>query len=355
MGLDGGTFVTRSDILRRQSSRLADADTTRSTRGGCIDHHVEAAANQELLHTKYCTCFLTGEPLSTAEGEVVVCRKGRLYNKTAFHDYILREERFSSVRGARILGEACEHLRGPRDVAGARIAWLEKPEPGGPVFRCPISEQQANGTHAFAALWRCGCVMSRRVISMTAATGPLSSSSKSSPRQARLSDCPTCACQYDPARDVVNLFPANGTPEGDLAGASRSMYKTAADRGTGRGAEERPGLTGSAASPAAYSEAPRLLLCNSSSELAVGALAIRKSKAIADASAGEKRTKRTSNGARKRQRETKSAAMPATMPRPAPRQLSGGWEQCESSSKPGRFYFRNQGLGVTTWERPGGV
>lgn len=34
MGLDGGTIATRSDVLRRQSSRVAQNDTSRSSRGG---------------------------------------------------------------------------------------------------------------------------------------------------------------------------------------------------------------------------------------------------------------------------------------------------------------------------------
>ena len=37
MGLDGGTYITRSDILRGQSWAVANADSTRSTRGGAIN------------------------------------------------------------------------------------------------------------------------------------------------------------------------------------------------------------------------------------------------------------------------------------------------------------------------------
>ena len=34
MGLDGGTYITRSDVLRGQSWELSTADNSRSTRGG---------------------------------------------------------------------------------------------------------------------------------------------------------------------------------------------------------------------------------------------------------------------------------------------------------------------------------
>ena len=36
MGLDGGTYITRSDILRGQSWDMATADNSRSTRGGNV-------------------------------------------------------------------------------------------------------------------------------------------------------------------------------------------------------------------------------------------------------------------------------------------------------------------------------
>jgi hypothetical protein len=36
MGLDGGTQITRSDVLRGSSWRLANCDSSRSTRGGAV-------------------------------------------------------------------------------------------------------------------------------------------------------------------------------------------------------------------------------------------------------------------------------------------------------------------------------
>lgn len=36
MGLDGGTYITRSDVLRGQSWDMATADKSRSTRGGNV-------------------------------------------------------------------------------------------------------------------------------------------------------------------------------------------------------------------------------------------------------------------------------------------------------------------------------
>ena len=36
MGLDGGTYITRSDVLRGQSWELNKAENSRSTRGGAV-------------------------------------------------------------------------------------------------------------------------------------------------------------------------------------------------------------------------------------------------------------------------------------------------------------------------------
>ena len=40
MGLDGGTYMTRSDVLRGSSWALSAADTSRSTRGGSVQSGV---------------------------------------------------------------------------------------------------------------------------------------------------------------------------------------------------------------------------------------------------------------------------------------------------------------------------
>jgi len=36
MGLDGGTRISRSDVLRRQSSAFNKVENSRSTRGGAV-------------------------------------------------------------------------------------------------------------------------------------------------------------------------------------------------------------------------------------------------------------------------------------------------------------------------------
>lgn len=108
MGLDGGTYITRSDVLRGQSWQLASADTSRSTRGG--DASTSTVRNtadprdvrQYLLHiflplavlrssvrskvspymsyrnTRWSTCSLSNQPL---QKPIVADYLGNLYNR----------------------------------------------------------------------------------------------------------------------------------------------------------------------------------------------------------------------------------------------------------------------------------
>jgi len=50
MGLDGGTYITRSDVLRGQSWELATADNSRSTRGG--DASTSAAKDRRAVNPR---------------------------------------------------------------------------------------------------------------------------------------------------------------------------------------------------------------------------------------------------------------------------------------------------------------
>eukprot|EP00850_Spirogloea_muscicola_P009886 SM000056S18004 [mRNA] locus=s56:652934:654974:+ [translate_table: standard] len=91
MGLDGGTIISRSDVLRGASWRVASSGVQcRSTRGGQVGSAYVAAAerasagDQAAVH--WSTCALTGEPLVMP---VVACGLGRLYNRENVVQYLL--------------------------------------------------------------------------------------------------------------------------------------------------------------------------------------------------------------------------------------------------------------------------
>ena len=66
MGLDGGTIVTRTDVLRGSSWRLANQDDgrQRSTRGGQLTATGallrDAAADRDAAYNRWSCCALSG-------------------------------------------------------------------------------------------------------------------------------------------------------------------------------------------------------------------------------------------------------------------------------------------------------
>jgi hypothetical protein len=316
MGLDGGTIATRSDILRRSSTRLADGDNSRSTRGGCISHYHETVEQGDLAQTKWRLCALSSEPLSTsANGGVVVCRRGNLYNATVFEDFILKESLFK-YRTA-LIESAFSHLVGPRDATRAILSW--KADTDTSLFFCPATHLEANGAHRFVVLWRCGHVFSRRAID---ATAPPSSSSSHGIRR---SDCPTCGRPFDASspKDVVELYPTD-----KYRLTVRSAYSEARASNSGEAL-----LKGRSAA-----EVP------SAGSLVPTRVALVNANAAAVAAPPKKRARKVGDGV--------GTLTLKPMPAPKPRVLAGGWERLASKSKPGQFYYRNHILHITQWEPP---
>lgn len=93
MGLDGGTIISRSDILRGQSWDVANADggASTSSRGGQLSagkvhtgrRRVDPA---ERRRARWSHCALSGEPLREP---IVCCGLGRLYNREALIEHAL--------------------------------------------------------------------------------------------------------------------------------------------------------------------------------------------------------------------------------------------------------------------------
>ena len=91
MGLDGGTKISRSDVLRGASWQLAHSDGSRSTRGGdasalCAGdvrrQQAQARAAEVERKSRFTNCPITGESLSGDEEGGVVCSiRGTLYSK----------------------------------------------------------------------------------------------------------------------------------------------------------------------------------------------------------------------------------------------------------------------------------
>jgi hypothetical protein len=126
MGLDGGTIATRSDILRRQSRRVNEGDTSRSTRGGNAAGPIpEDAREAERRQAAWTSCPLSGEPLAHP---LVADPLGTLYNKAAVVEFLLARK--GKVRGR---GPPRRHQPMPRLAAAAAA---RRPAPP-PAARAP--------------------------------------------------------------------------------------------------------------------------------------------------------------------------------------------------------------------------
>lgn len=368
MGLDGGTFATRSDILRRQSQRLADGDTTRSSRGGCVTHaSVPTAARDDKL-IRWTVCALSLEPLGP---HVLACRKGWLYNRSRVHDFMLRQGRFHGPLEP-ALQRRFGHLRSPqRDVVELRLhrldddsgpQWRTKrprldPEQGStdamrPLFACPVTQLEANGAHDFQALWTCGCVFSGRAVrELNERATAAVHSPKAAAETGRL-ECFSCSSSFDPRFDLITLNPddaalakVESTLEAEQqqrAHRQEQRQKRHHQRLQELGAPPTspcPLQSLPAAAPAAFlaiaaDPGPHLASQSSGMALALHRVADQKKT-------HKKKTKGTATGHQRK--------VPEPMPLP---RLPGGWERVESRSRPGAVYYRHRGLNKTQWHRP---
>ena len=229
MGLDGGTFASRADVLRRASWNLATADSTWSTRGGSIPRGalvktVESASHTTLNGIKWTTCALTGEDLCAP---IVACALGNLYNRQAVLEHLLgtlkgTTQQASTQQGQRQVKEAFGHLTAlssvfdvtltPDPALGAAAAGpstaaamsgeADSGRSGGdsaaPRFACPIVHCLTDGRNNFVAVRPCGCVVSARAMKQIAG---------SSGDDDGAGVCPVCNGLS------TSLVPLNGTAE----------------------------------------------------------------------------------------------------------------------------------------------
>ncbi|GFR48595.1 hypothetical protein Agub_g10499, partial [Astrephomene gubernaculifera] len=127
MGLDGGTVVTRSDVLRGQSWRVAQNDTSRSTRGGNVTRVPTEAVDKNIERaTAWSTCSLTSQPL---QPPIVACGLGRLYNKDAVLQFLLcKKDKISDPEALlqyanqlRVAAGSLDHITCLKDVLEVQL------------------------------------------------------------------------------------------------------------------------------------------------------------------------------------------------------------------------------------------
>ncbi|KAL3131040.1 hypothetical protein ABBQ38_000358 [Trebouxia sp. C0009 RCD-2024] len=209
MGLDGGTYITRSDVLRGQSWELAQADNSRSTRGGNASTSAARTRNTVDAHTakstRWSTCSLSNQPL---QAPIVADFLGNLYNREAVLEFLLSkggafvddsaQHRYLNQQRASRFGY--EHLQSIRDVFTVHLtehADLVGQQPTTTDaevverFICPVTQLHST-RYPFVAIASCGHVFSDRAV-----------------KQMTDCCCATCGTKFAEAQ----LIPVNGTPE----------------------------------------------------------------------------------------------------------------------------------------------
>lgn len=228
MGLDGGTIISRSDILRGQSWDVANADggASTSSRGGQLSagkvHTGRRRADPaERRRARWSHCALSGEPLRQP---IVCCGLGRLYNREALIEHALAQAgTFVSERSTFAFanrtnassGNVASHVRSLRDFFPVHLRAVADGRRGGgsgggshgragkrsreeaaPEFECPVWGVRCGdaGAGEFVAIRPCGHVVSDRARRDAEAT-------------AVEPHCPVCDVRFDRDSCVhVNSF-----------------------------------------------------------------------------------------------------------------------------------------------------
>eukprot|EP01048_Picozoa_sp_COSAG05_P007006 COSAG05_NODE_478_length_9434_cov_5.178897_12_plen_427_part_00 len=192
MGLDGGTFATRADILRRSSWKLAQADSSWSTRGGALNRGAlnkttETASEADLARIRWSTCALSGNELREP---VVACGLGALYNRESVLEYLVGQLQFP-YNNKEAIEKSFGHLKKISSVFPLELTWGE-PEPDTSVaagaramISCPLIHLPADGRYPFVVLRPCNHVLSQRALR-----------SVQDPQQQQQQTCPVCGEMY---------------------------------------------------------------------------------------------------------------------------------------------------------------
>jgi hypothetical protein len=129
MGGDGGTKAVNRSYLRGAGAASTTADSARHKDA------IDPAVTQEEAARAMKTCALTDLPLDFGS-PIVVCPYGRLYNKEAVVEALIRRKNPEIKNGDRLLGD---HIRGLKDVYDVRF----KVEGSNPI--CPVTGRLLNG------------------------------------------------------------------------------------------------------------------------------------------------------------------------------------------------------------------
>jgi hypothetical protein len=151
MGGDGGTITSKRKFLRTVG-KAGDAGVEK---GGAATEDPS-----EIIVHRLGRCAMSTELLVEP---VVACRLGRLYNKTAVLQFLLR----SKEDRKKLHGGSFHHIRKLKDTKELRLT--KKPGDDGTLpapfcWKCPVTGVEMNGKIPFCVSWASGDVYSKSAV-----------------------------------------------------------------------------------------------------------------------------------------------------------------------------------------------
>ena len=120
--------------------------------------------NEELAST-WRHCALSHNPLRQP---IVACEKGRLFNKESILEHLIDKGDNEIVSHIRSLKDVKELnlTSNPayKDYGKEALIGGESVDYGNAMFICPVIGLEMNGRWRFVLFWRCGCVVSEKVV-----------------------------------------------------------------------------------------------------------------------------------------------------------------------------------------------
>eukprot|EP00808_Paulinella_micropora_P010503 g39606.t1 len=194
MGLDGGTIPSRSDLLRRASWRLTNADKTRSTRGGQIgdpnQRKSTSEAQRERRRERMRRCALSNQELRAKE--LVCCRLGYVYNRSSVVHFIAKQGQFQYLDQQ--LHNQFNHLKSLSSIFPLHLSLQPSPanttEHGEDkvLWACAVTGDARSGRYPLCTISGCGHVLQMRVL-----------------KELKARECPECGHFFAPS-EIVELF-----------------------------------------------------------------------------------------------------------------------------------------------------
>jgi hypothetical protein len=135
MGGDGGVIASNRKYMR-------GAGTANHTADGASSKQQQEASAKEVQQELMSVCYLTKAPLNFKKQQIVADPYGRLYNKEAAVEALLRRKTSSDE----VVNELGSHIRGLKDLVTLNVE-LSSSNDNDAIPICPVTSVELNGVN----------------------------------------------------------------------------------------------------------------------------------------------------------------------------------------------------------------